>query len=223
MIEFLQDYETKAIPPEVFRKGERPERTPESEMYFVQLGVAGYVVDGKLVDADYHPIVVVEAEAANTTTVTGRAGELALGDGTPQRASSGPQVVLTTGGLTDEQREGLERVLTESAGLRTLLVERDDSIGLLNGSLATLQLQVADANATIGGRDQDIARLTDELATANGRAEAANTEVARLTEELAAANGKGDDAAKEVDRLTAQVEDLTQQVADLKAKPARGK
>ena len=202
MIEFLQDYETKAIPPEVFKKGDRPERAPESEMYFVQLGVAGYVVDGKLVDADYRPIVAAEAVIADAATVMGRAGELALGDGTPQRASSGPQVVLTANSLTDEQREKMTRALADSDGMRALLVERDDSIVVLNDRLAELDGQLSHANAAIADRDRDIARLT---------------------EELAAANGEGDDAAKEVDRLTTQVDDLTQQVADLKAKPARGK
>lgn len=234
MIEFLQNYKTKAIPPEVFKKGDRPDRSPESEMYFVQLGVAGYVVDGNLVDADYRPIVVAAAEPSDAVTAMGRAGELALGDGTPQRASSGPQFVVRSASLTDAQREALERVLTERGGFEAEVNERDLTIGSLNGLLAERDQSIGDlmrqmtdlterSNTDSADREREIERLTEELTAANGKVQAAEGEVARLTQELADANAEGGDAAKEVERLTAEVGTLTQQVADLKAKPARGK
>lgn len=58
MIEFIQDYVTKALPPESFTDGQQvSDRSAESELYFVRLGVAGFVIDGKLVDQDYQPII----------------------------------------------------------------------------------------------------------------------------------------------------------------------
>ncbi len=93
MIEFLQDYVTKSLPPETFKDEERVERSAESELYLVQLGVAGYVHDGLLVDADYQPITRTEKVLVVTTdrrfADTGRAGEV-IGLDTPQRATSGP-------------------------------------------------------------------------------------------------------------------------------------
>src|SRR5438105_3492574 len=93
MIEFIQDYVTKSLPPETFKDGERVERSPESELYLVQLGVAGYIHDGRLVDQDYQPLVrkpaVVVVTSDRRLADTGRAGEM-LGLDAPQRATSGP-------------------------------------------------------------------------------------------------------------------------------------
>lgn len=94
MIEFIQDYVTKALPPESFTDGQQvSDRSTESELYFVRLGVAGFVVDGKLVDQDYQPIerkaVVIVTTDRRFTDTAGRGGET-IGLEAPQRASSGP-------------------------------------------------------------------------------------------------------------------------------------
>ncbi|WP_231420881.1 hypothetical protein [Sphingomonas sp. Leaf205] len=94
MIEFIQDYVTKALPPETFTVGQQVgDRSPESELYFVRLGVAGFVIDGKLVDQDHQPIVrqtvLVVQTADRRFADTGRAGEV-IGLDAPQRATSGP-------------------------------------------------------------------------------------------------------------------------------------
>lgn len=93
MIKFIQDYTTKALPPESFEKDQEVERSTESERYFVQLGVAGYLIDDKLVDQEYRPIVVETIVVVGSTdrrfADAGRGGETLGFDG-PQRASTGP-------------------------------------------------------------------------------------------------------------------------------------
>lgn len=50
-IQFLQDYATKATPPEAFVLGQVVEgRDEASEGHFVNRGYAAYLVDGKLID-----------------------------------------------------------------------------------------------------------------------------------------------------------------------------
>lgn len=118
MIEFIQDYVTKALPPEAFTDGQQVERSAESELYLVRLGVAGYLVDGKLVDQDYLPItrqtVVVVATTDRRFSDAGRGGET-IGLEAPQRATSGPgnEVLFagqpdstTLGGVEFEQLRG---------------------------------------------------------------------------------------------------------------------
>lgn len=118
MIEFIQDYVTKALPPESFKDGDKVERSTESELYFVRLGVAGYVHDGNIVDQDYQPIerktVVIVTTDRRFTDVAGRGGET-IGLEAPQRATSGPgnDVVfsgqpdsMTLGGVEFEQLSG---------------------------------------------------------------------------------------------------------------------
>ncbi|PZO77073.1 MAG: hypothetical protein DI640_01445 [Sphingomonas taxi] len=119
MIEFIQDYVTKALPPESFTDGQQvSDRSAESELYFVRLGVAGFVVDGKLVDQDYQPIVRTPGVVLTTTdrrfADTGRGGEV-IGLDAPQRATSGPgnESLLsgrpestTLGGVEFEQLRG---------------------------------------------------------------------------------------------------------------------
>lgn len=104
-IRFIQDYATRAIPPEVFAAGDEVTRSDASELYFVQRGVAGYVTDAGLVDQDHRAInpasaiaeVVVPGE--NRFGSAGRAGELMLGLDAPQRGTSGPgNSVLAVGG-----------------------------------------------------------------------------------------------------------------------------
>lgn len=98
MIEFLQDYQTQALPPEVFKKGDQVSREETSERYFVGRGLAGYVIDGKLVDANHQPIVadtiVVEVvrPGERRADLAVRAGEAMTGQ--PPRATSGPAVVF---------------------------------------------------------------------------------------------------------------------------------
>ena len=230
MIEFLQDYVTKAAPPEVFAKGQQVTRSPESELYFVGRGLAGYVIDGQLVDQDYQPIVVAQPEASDAATVMGRAGELALGDGTPQRASSGPRVAVTSDSLTAEQRDALSRALAERGLLEASVRERDASIVTLNDRIADITTQLSGnadrANETIADRDREIERLTNAAADAEKVAAdlvAAQEEIARLTAELSDANAEGDDAAKKVEALAAEIDDLKQQLSAQPAAKVRGK
>ncbi|MEG3084829.1 hypothetical protein U1707_14340 [Sphingomonas sp. PB2P12] len=117
MIEFIQDYVTKALPPESFKDGDKVERSTESELYFVRLGVAGFVHDGKIVDQDYQPIerkAVVIVTTDRRFSDTGRGGEV-IGLDAPQRATSGPgnEALLsgqpestTLGGVEFEQLRG---------------------------------------------------------------------------------------------------------------------
>ena len=111
MIEFIQNYVTKALPPESFEDGEQVERSPESELYFVRLGVAGYLIDGKLVDQDYQPIVrqpvvIVAATPDRRFAVdTGRGGEV-IGLAAPQRATSGPGNAVLLSGQPDSMTLG---------------------------------------------------------------------------------------------------------------------
>ncbi|MBM6576350.1 hypothetical protein KCP91_08190 [Microvirga sp. SRT01] len=109
MIEFIQDYVTKSLPPETFKDGEKVERSPESELYLVQLGVAGYVHDGRLVDQDYQPLVrkpaVVVVTSDRRLADTGRAGEM-LGLDAPQRATSGPGNAVVFSGQPDSTTLG---------------------------------------------------------------------------------------------------------------------
>lgn len=112
-IKFLSDYRTRSIPPEVFTKGQIiTGRAPESELHFVTRGVAAFRADdGALTDHEGRPVAEGDETAIETITVSnnrdgevGRAGEVALDDGTPQRASSGPGVVVTTSVLTGESK-----------------------------------------------------------------------------------------------------------------------
>ena len=96
MIEFLQDYTTESFPPETFKKGAQVSREETSERYFVGRGLAGYVVDGKLVDADHRPIVAetvtveIVRPGERRADLAVRAGEVMTGQ--PPRATSGPGV-----------------------------------------------------------------------------------------------------------------------------------
>lgn len=110
MIEFIQNYVTKALPPESFKDGEQVERSAESELYFVRLGVAGYLIDGKLVDQDYQPIIrqpviVVATADRRFAADTGRGGE-AIGLAAPQRATSGPGNAVLLSGQPDSMTLG---------------------------------------------------------------------------------------------------------------------
>ncbi|SEQ60356.1 hypothetical protein [Sphingobium sp. YR768] len=94
MIEFLVDYRTESLPSEAFKKGEQVTREETSERYFVGRGLAAYVIDGKLVDANHLPIVtdtvVVEVvrPGERRADLAVRAGEVMTDQ--PPRATSGP-------------------------------------------------------------------------------------------------------------------------------------
>jgi len=110
MIEFIQNYVTKALPPESFKDGEQVERSAESELYFVRLGVAGYLIDGKLVDQDYQPtvrqpVIIVATTDRRFAADTGRGGE-AIGLAAPQRATSGPGNAVLLSGQPDSMTLG---------------------------------------------------------------------------------------------------------------------
>lgn len=95
-IKFLKDYQVGS-PAEVFTRGQKVEdRAPESEAHFVRRGVAAYLgakgvltdIDGKVVSEDDETAEVVVVNTSDNRTETD--------DGTPQRASSGPAVVVTS-------------------------------------------------------------------------------------------------------------------------------
>lgn len=185
MIEFIQDYVTKALPPESFTDGQQvSDRSAESELYLVRLGVAGFVVDGKLVDQDYQPIVrqpvVIVAATDRRFADTGRSGEV-IGLDAPQRATSGPgnDVVLsgqpdstTLGGVEFEQLRGdlassrgeLETYRATSEGeierLKGLIDAGNDAFREMNNSHVTdkndLGLKVGQLT---GERDRALADL----------------------------------------------------------------
>jgi hypothetical protein len=206
MIEFLQDYETKAIPPEFFELGQQVKRSEDSELYFVRLGVAGYVTENGLVGEDYRPIVPPSTVAEVVTpgdrrfAMGGRAGELALGLDAPQRATSGPGNVLLAGGdqQTAAAQGELERLIAELADANA---EGDD---LAKKSEVLKSELAAERQAHTAARDELVRVQTDLGAAETGRAEAektleaANQRVAELEQQLAeatkpAADQAGDD------------------------------
>ena len=206
MIEFLQDYETKAIPPEFFELGQQVKRSDDSELYFVRLGVAGYVTENGLVGEDYRPIVPPSTVAEVVTpgdrrfAMGGRAGELALGLDAPQRATSGPGNVLLAGVAqqTAAAQGELERLIAELADANA---EGDD---LAKASEVLKSELAAERQAHTATRDELSRVQTDLGAAETGRAEAektleaANQRVAELEQQLAeatkpAADQGGDD------------------------------
>lgn len=157
MIEFLVDYRTESLPPETFKKGEQVSREENSERYFVGRGLAGYVVDGKLVDANHRPIVnetvVVEVvrPGERRADLAVRAGEVMTGQ--PPRATSGPGVPFVEAATGVE---GAPAVVLEAEieRLKAALATGDDLFRDMNNS----HVEAADALRL------DIDRLTKELA-----------------------------------------------------------
>ncbi len=206
MIEFIQDYVTKALPPESFKDGEQVERSTESELYFVRLGVAGYLVDGKLFDQDYQPIVrqtvVVVATTDRRFSDTGRGGEV-IGLEAPQRATSGPgnealfsgQPESTTlGGVEFEQLRG---DLASSRGeFETYRTTSEGEIDRLKGLIdaGTEAFRTADTafgeerTKLTGERDQ----ARDDLKLARTQHEADVARIVELEGLLSKATGTGD-------------------------------
>ena len=167
MIEFIQDYVTKALPPESFTDGQQvSDRSPESELYFVRLGVAGFVIDGKLVDQDYQPIVRQTVLVVQTTdrrfADTGRAGEV-IGLDAPQRATSGPGNDVVFSGQPD------------STTLGGVEIEQ------LRGDLASSASQFDDYRTTSEG---EIDRLKGLIEAGNNAFQAADTAFGEEREKL---------------------------------------
>lgn len=206
MIEFLQDYTTEALPPEHFSKGEQVSRSEESERYFVGRGLAGYLVDGKLVDADHRPIVtaVVAVEVVTPGERRAdpgfRAGEVMTGQ--PPRASSGPGVPFV------EPEAGM-------AGAPPVVLEAE--VERLKAALLASEEMFHDMNnshvSTAEDLRSEVARLSTDLAAANELREQALSELAgmqdrheQLSQELEAARRATDEAADRVADLERQLE-----------------
>jgi hypothetical protein len=194
MIQFLQDYTTEAVPPEHFEKGQQIERSAGSEGYFVGRGLAGYLVDGKLVDADYQPIAPVTTvmeiiqPGNRRTDLAVRAGEVMTGQ--PPRGTSGPGVPLFEAGNVGEGSPAvvleaeLERLTLEVGRLTTKLSDangegndatraRDEALvnlaktrDELTGARADLQA----AREQLGERDKRVGELEGQLAEARAAA-----------------------------------------------------
>jgi hypothetical protein len=174
MIEFIQDYTTKALPPEVFKTKEQVERSPESELYFVRLGVAGFVHNGELVGEDYKPLVVTETVVQVVSPGDrrfadgGRGGEM-LGLVTPQRASTGPGNDVVFG--TSNVSTGLQQVQVDqlSSDLAASIQQLDEHRDLTSGQINELTTALT---AVQGEREAALA----DLATATAARDAATKE-----------------------------------------------
>lgn len=190
MIKFLQSYTTKALPPESFDEGQEVERSTESELYFVRLGVAGFLIDGKLVDQDYQPIVretvAVLVPVDRRFSETGRGGEV-IGLDAPQRATSGPGNAVVFAGQPDNV--GITDVEVEQ--LRADLATSIEQMGQHQTSAATqIESLTADLTLAQGARE---AALSD-VSTARSEREAALANLAMAQQERDDAI-KGRDAA----------------------------
>lgn len=210
MIEFLQDYTTKSLPPEVFEDGQQVERSPESELYFVRLGVAGYLVDGKLLGEDYQPIERQTVAVIVTTDRRfggGRAGEV-IGVDAPQRASTGPGNDVVFSGQPDST--SLDPV--EVAQLRTDLAASIEQLDDHRTS-TTAQIEELTGNLTTaqGAREAALA----DLATAHADREAALADLATAHAERDRLQGQLDQAETELAELRDQAGKDAARIADL--------
>lgn len=199
MIEFLQDYVTKSIPPETFKAEERVERSTESELYFVRLGAAAFVTDDGLVDADYHPIATTPVVAVVATdrrfAAGGRAGE-AVGLAAPQRATTGPGNAVVFGGQPEST--SLLPVETEQlrADLATALAQidehREDSAkqaDALTLDLTTAQKDREAALVDLAKANEQVVTLTADVETLQARRAEDDATIADLRAQLTAKAG----------------------------------
>jgi hypothetical protein len=210
MIEFLQDYRTEALPPEEFKKGDQVSREETSERYFVGRGLAGYVVDGKLVDANHRPIVtetiVVEVVRPGEwrADLAVRAGEIMTGQ--PPRATSGPGVpfVEPSSGVEgapavvlEDEIERLKAALDTSNDLfRDMNNSHEETATALRADLERLTKGEADA---VVARDQAVKDLGDlrtqhddivnEYKAAREELDARDDRIADLESRLKSASG----------------------------------
>lgn len=199
MIEFLQDYSTESLPPESFKTGQQVKRSEQSERYFVGRGLAAYVVDGKLVDADQRPIatqlaVVEVVQPGDHRSGLGfRAGEVMTGQ--PPRASSGPGLPLLDAALAPEGsppvvlEAEVERLTAELADANAEGDKLAQAIAQANGDLH------AERQAHAATRDELVRHQTDLGAADQGRKEA-EQRVADLQAQVATLEGKLAEATK---------------------------
>ncbi len=200
MIEFLQDYKTQAVPPETFEAGQQVKRSEASELYFVRLGVAGFVTDAGLVNEDHRPIGSTLASVAEVVTpgdrrfaFGGRGGELALGLDAPQRATSGPGNAILAGG--------------------------DQQTTAAVGEIERLTSELADANAEGDELAQTADRLKLALATEQQAHVSTREELGRVRTDLDAAQNGRAEAEKAHAAAKTRIEDLERQLAEA-TKPA---
>jgi hypothetical protein len=205
MIEFIQDYTTKALPPETFKDGDQVERSNESELYFVRLGVAGFVHDGKLVGEDFQPIERKQTVLVVTTdrrfADTGRGGEV-IGLDAPQRASTGPGNEVVFSGQPD------------STSLSAVEIDQ------LRGDLATSVTQLEEHRTTTANQ---IEELTSDLTTAQGARETALADLTsaqgerdRALADLTTAQAERDQALSDLNELREQHDKVTGDYATLR-------
>lgn len=216
MIEFLQDYTTEALPPEHFRKGEQVTRSEESERYFVGRGLAGYLLDGKLVDIDHRPVVTAAVAVEivqpgdRRIDLAVRAGEIMTGQ--PPRASSGPGVPFVepvTGAegsppvVLQAEVERLKAALATSDDLfRDMNNSHVEAADKLRGEIEQLTTQRAQAvaeyeklqgdHADLQGRHDT---LTNDHSALSDRATADAARIAELERQLEAASKPADKSA----------------------------
>ncbi|MDN4632310.1 hypothetical protein QCD71_12350 [Sphingomonas sp. PsM26] len=201
MIEFIQDYTTKALPPEVFKTKDQVKRSPESELYFVRLGVAGFVHNGELVGEDYKPLVRVETVVQVVSPGDrrfadgGRGGEM-LGLATPQRASTGPGNDVVFG--TSDVSTGLQQVQVDQ----------------LSSDLAASMQQLDEHRDLTSGQ---ITELTTALTAVQGERETALADLASVTSDRDAAITERDEHRKSADEAGRQLQIALNQMDGLNA------
>ena len=208
MIEFLQDYTTKSLPPEVFKDGEQVMRSPESELYFVRLGVAGYLVDGKLLGEDYQAIERNTVAVIVTTDRRfggGRAGEV-IGLDAPQRASTGPGNDVVFSGQPDSTSLDPVEIEQLRSDLAASIEQLDD-----HRTSTTAQIEELTGNLTTaqGAREAALA----DLATAHADRDAAVVERDRLQGQLDRGAAENAELRDQADKDAARIADLEKQLA----------
>jgi len=246
MIEFLENYQTESLPPEVFKKGEQLTRSETSERYFVGRGLAGYVVNGKLVDADHRLIakdtvtIEIVRRGERRTDLAARAGEIMTGQ--PPRATPGPGTpfVETAAGpegtppvVLEAEVERLKAALQTGNDLfRDMNSSHVETADALRIDVDRLTGELAGAKATADTADAlrlDVDRLTGELADANATADTAIAARDEAVKDLAESRTQHDSivgeykgAREELDRRGDRIAELERQLAET-TKPAKAK
>ena len=214
MIRFIQDYTTKALPPETFKADQEVERSAESEAYFVRLGAAGYVHDGVLVDQDYKPIVlrtaVVEVVSGDRRFADGGRGGEVIGVTAPQRASTGPgnDVMFGRTDLFGEADPELHRVQMEqlSSDLAASMRQLDDHRTQASTRVDEL---TADLTAAQGAREEALSSLSSTQA----ERDEAKTSLADLNATHAALQTDHETLQADHEAAQSRIADLEQQIA----------
>lgn len=199
MIEFLQDYATKAVPPEVFKREDRVTRSDDSEAYFVRLGVAAFVTEQGLVDQDHRPVaattlVEVVTPGDRRFAQAGRAGEVAIGLAAPQRASSGPGNAALFGG--------------------------DQHTVAVAGEVERLTLDLAGASAEADALAQNLQQASEDLRAEREAHNATRNQIGNLTTNLSAAEAARSEAEKALGVERDRSADLERQLAEATKPPA---